>query len=105
MGEYTLLAIAAVLFSVTVDIAVLRTRLIFNKKFWVFWLVMFVLIFIINGYLTWRPIVLYGEGHYLGVRLFTIPIEDFLYGFSLLTLNICIWEFYTRRISAKRINE
>ena len=97
MKEYTLLAIAGVIISIIVDTLVLRTRLILNKKFWVFWIVMFVLIFIINGYLTWRPIVLYGEGHYLGIRLFTIPIEDFLYGFSLLTLNISIWEFYTRR--------
>jgi lycopene cyclase domain-containing protein len=97
LKEYTLLAIAGVIISVIVDVLVLRTRLVFNKKFWVFWIVMFVLIFIINGYLTWRPIVLYGEGHYLGIRLFTIPIEDFLYGFSLLTLNISIWEFYSRR--------
>lgn len=102
MKEYTLLAIAGVIISVIVDVLVLRTRLVLNKKFWVFWVVMFILIFIINGYLTWRPIVLYGEGHYLGIRLFTIPIEDFLYGFSLLTLNISIWEFFSRR---KAVNE
>ncbi len=101
MKEYTLLALAGVLIAVITDIAVLKTRLIFNKKFWVFWCVMFVLIFIINGYLTWRPIVLYGEGHYLGIRLFTIPVEDFLYGFSLLTLNISIWEFCNKKRLAK----
>jgi lycopene cyclase domain-containing protein len=99
MKEYTLLAVAGVLLAVIVDMFVLRTKLILNKKFWVFWYVMFVLIFIINGYLTWRPIVLYGEGHYLGLRLFTIPIEDFLYGFALLTLNISIWEFCSKKIN------
>lgn len=102
MKEYTLLAVAGVVLAVIVDMLVLKTRLILSKKFWVFWCVMFVLIFIINGYLTWRPIVLYGEGHYLGVRLITIPVEDFLYGFALLTLNIAIWEFYNRKRLAEK---
>lgn len=97
MLEYTFLALIAVLFAVVTDVTILKTRLVFNKKYWVFWIVMFCLIFIVNGYLTWRPIVIYGEGQYLGTRLFTIPIEDFFYGFALLTLNISIWEFYTKR--------
>lgn len=98
MKEYTLLAVAGVILAVIIDMLVLKTRLLLNKKFWVFWGVMFILIFIINGYLTWRPIVLYGEGHYLGIRLFTIPVEDFLYGFALLTINIAIWEFCTKKL-------
>jgi lycopene cyclase domain-containing protein len=102
LKEYTLLAVAGVILAIVVDMLVLKTRLMLSKKFWVFWCVMFVLIFIINGYLTWRPIVLYGEGYYLGVRLFTIPIEDFLYGFALLTLNITIWEFYNRKRLAEK---
>jgi lycopene cyclase domain-containing protein len=98
LKEYTLLAIAGVLIVIFIDLVILKTRLILTKKFWLFWCVMFILIFIINGYLTWRPIVLYGEEYYLGIRLFTIPIEDFLYGFALLSLNISIWEFCTKRI-------
>ena len=100
MKEYTLLAIISVLLVIILDF-VLRTRLVLNKKFWVFWAVMFVLIFIVNGYLTWRPIVIYGESFYLGIRLFTIPVEDFLFGFSLITSNIVLWEFYTRKIEEK----
>jgi lycopene cyclase domain-containing protein len=99
--EYTILAFISVLAVLIVDL-LLKTRLIRNKKFWIFWVVMFILIFIVNGYLTWRPIVLYGEGHYMGIRIFTIPIEDFLYGFSLITLNIAIWEFMTQRITERR---
>jgi lycopene cyclase domain-containing protein len=96
MKEYTLLAAISVLLTVALDF-ILRTRLVLNKKFWIFWAVMFVLIFIVNGYLTWRPVVIYGEGFYLGIRLFTIPIEDFLFGFSLITSNIVLWEFYTQK--------
>jgi len=100
MKEYTLLAVISVLFALTLDF-VLGIKLIRNKKFWVFWLIMFVLIFIINGYLTWRPIVIYGESFYLGIRLFTIPVEDFLFGFSLITSNIVLWEYYTKRMKEK----
>jgi lycopene cyclase domain-containing protein len=100
MNEYTLFAVISVLFAVTLDF-VLRTKLILNKKFWIFWAVMFVLIFIVNGYLTWRPIVIYGEGFYLGIRLFTIPAEDFLFGFSLITSNIILWEYCTGKMKEK----
>jgi len=92
--EYTVLASVSVILVIITDL-VLGTRLILNKKFWVFWGVMFILMFIINGYLTWRPIVIYGDKFYLHVRLFTIPVEDFLFGFSLITSNIIIWEYFT----------
>lgn len=96
MKEYTILAFISVFVAVLFDLF-LRTKLLVNRKFWIFWCVMFVLIFIVNGYLTYRPIVMYGEGFYLGIRLFTIPIEDFIYGFSLITMNIALWEFFTRK--------
>jgi len=105
MKEYTLLAVISVLTAVITDF-VLKTRLILNKKFWVFWVVMFIMISIVNGYLTWRPVVIYGEGFYLGIRLFTIPVEDFLFGFSLITLNISIWEYMTKKyLSAENVKD
>lgn len=100
MKEYTILSVFAVFLAVLTDF-LLRTGLFKNKKFWIFWGVMFVLIFIVNGYLTWRPIVMYGENYYLGIRLLTIPVEDFLYGFALLTMNISIWEYFTRKFKNK----
>ncbi|MBZ0202714.1 MAG: lycopene cyclase domain-containing protein [Ignavibacteria bacterium] len=100
MKEYTILAVFAVFLAILTDF-LLRTKLLKNIKFWIFWGVMFVLIFMVNGYLTYRPIVLYGKSFHLGIRLFTIPIEDFLYGFALLTMNISIWEYFTRRFKNK----
>lgn len=104
MKEYTLLALIFVLLAVAMDL-ILKTRLVYNKKFWIFWAVMFVLMFIVNGFLTWRPVVIYGEGFYLGIRLFTIPIEDFLFGFSLITSNIVLWEFYTQKKENKNTQQ
>mgnify|MGYP001224293747 FL=1 len=102
MKEYTILAFLAVAAAIVIDM-ILKTRLLKNKKFWVFWAVMFVLIFIVNGYLTWRPIVLYNDNFYLGIRLFTIPIEDFFYGFALLTMNISLWEYFTRKFKQQNV--
>jgi lycopene cyclase domain-containing protein len=96
MKEYTILAILFTLLSLLLD-RILKTKLITNKRFWKFWLVMFGIICLVNGYLTWRPIVVYGEAFFLGIRLFTIPIEDFLFGFSLLTSNLVLWEYFTKR--------
>jgi lycopene cyclase domain-containing protein len=52
---------------------------------------------IFNGYLTWRPVVLYGEAYQLGIRIYTIPIEDFGYGYALILLCTILYEFFKRR--------
>lgn len=102
MMEYTYLVIAGILLVVLLDI-ILKTHLLMKKIFWIYWGVIVVLMFIVNGYLTWRPIVIYNESKMLGIRLFTIPVEDFFFGFSLIGLNLIIWEFYNRKI--KKVND
>ena len=61
--------------------------------------------FIVNGVLTgsWtqHPVVWYNDQENLGIRLFTIPIEDIFYGFELILLNIF---FYKRLKSASRMH-
>ncbi len=52
---------------------------------------------IFNGYLTWRPVVLYGEAYQLGIRIFTIPIEDFGFGYALILLCTIFYEYFRRR--------
>jgi len=98
MKEYTIIAVIFVVLSLILD-RILKTKLTSDKRFWIFWVIMIVISFIINGYLTWRPVVMYSEAQYLGFRLFTVPVEDFLFGFSLVTSNIAIWEFITRKKS------
>ncbi len=50
----------------------------------------FILVF--NGYLTARPVVVYGEAYQMGYRIWTIPIEDFGYGFTLMFFNTMLYE-------------
>jgi len=101
--EYTISAITGVVVVVTVDLF-LKTRVTTQGKFWVFIVVMFLFKILVNGYLTARPIVLYGEEFFLGVRLFTIPLEDFFFGFSLITTSVVLWE-YLRESKGKPMNK
>jgi lycopene cyclase domain-containing protein len=50
------------------------------------------LILVFNGYLTARPVVLYEDSVISGVRIGTIPIEDFGYGYALILLCTIIYE-------------
>ncbi len=51
-----------------------------------------IMMLIFNGYLTARPVVLYDPAYQLDWRIVTIPVEDFFYGFTLIFLNIIIYE-------------
>lgn len=97
--EYTYAACISVVAVVLLD-ALARTRVLRRRRFWIFIGVMFGFKTIVNGYLTFRPIVLYGDGFTLGVRLFTIPVEDYLYGFGLITASIIVWEHLRRKMPA-----
>jgi lycopene cyclase domain-containing protein len=47
---------------------------------------------LVNGILTALPVVRYHEGHFSGIRLFTIPLEDAAYSFLLLLANVAVYE-------------
>ena len=94
MKEYTLLSILAAITVAVLDLVILRTKILRQSTFWIFLLVMYAFKTIVNGYLTWRPIVMYGEEFNLGIRIVTIPVEDYVYGFSLIALSVVVWEHF-----------
>lgn len=59
--------------------------------------------FIMNGILTGccteNPVVWYAEGQKVAPRLFTIPMEDILYSFTLVTANMLLFEIFQKRLS------
>ena len=103
MKEYTLCSLLAALLVVAVD-RLLNTRVLGQKRFWLFLSVMYGFMILVNGYLTWRPVVLYGERFFLGVRLGTIPVEDFVYGFALIAGSIVVWEYVKGRTTTREQN-
>ncbi|MGM0620764.1 MAG: lycopene cyclase domain-containing protein [Bacteroidota bacterium] len=62
-------------------------------KFYLTFIIALVPMMIVNGILTALPVVEYNEMHNLGIRIFTIPIEDFGYFFLLLLMNLTIYEY------------
>lgn len=61
--------------------------------FFVSYIIHLIPFFVVNGILTSVPIVLYNNDQNLGIRLFTIPIEDTTYSLLLLIMNVTIYEF------------
>ena len=61
--------------------------------------------FLCNGLLTGtglkEPVVLYNPSQMIGFRVFSIPIEDFIYGFELQLLNVYLFEYFRRRVKSK----
>ena len=96
MKEYTVAAVVSVVITLVLD-RTLGTRLLQRKEFWIFLAVMYAFKVLANGYLTWRPVVIYGADFFLNIRLFTIPLEDFLYGFSLITSSVILWEYFRKK--------
>ncbi|MBS1612855.1 MAG: lycopene cyclase domain-containing protein [Bacteroidetes bacterium] len=47
---------------------------------------------VVNGLLTYLPVVVYNNTQNCGIRIGTIPIEDFAYALVLLGMNIAIYE-------------
>ena len=70
----------------------LRTHLLLEPKTYLYLAIVAVLILVFNGYLTARPVVLYGEAYQSGYRMLTIPVEDFGYGFTLVLFNAMLYE-------------
>ena len=70
----------------------LRTHLLRRPKTYLYLAIVAGLVLVFNGYLTARPVVLYGEAYQSGYRILTIPVEDFGYGFTLTLFNAMLYE-------------
>lgn len=47
---------------------------------------------LVNGFLTAIPVVLYNDAENLGIRFYTIPLEDVFYGMLMVFMNIVLYE-------------
>lgn len=95
MPEYTLLAVLSVIALVAAERLWWRTGLFRTSRYWISMGIVGFFQVLVDGWLTKlsAPIVLYAPAHHLGVRApWDIPIEDFLFGFSMVTLAILLWE-------------
>lgn len=100
MNEYLIASVAAVVVVVVVELAWLRTGIFATATFWISYGVIVFFQCLVDGWLTKlsSPIVVYNADHTSGWRApFDIPVEDFAFGFALVTLSIMLWEWAGRR--------
>ena len=63
---------------------------------WLYLAISYVPFVLANGVLTALPIVMYGPEAIWGVRVYTIPLEDFFYSFSMLGFNLLVHLVFRR---------
>ena len=99
---YSWAAVVGVLAAVGLDLVVLRTRLLRRKAFWTSYVIILMFQLVVNGVLTARHIVNYAPGTIIGRRLAYAPVEDLLFGFSLVLQTLACWDYWGRSAAASR---
>ena len=92
---YTAPAVLAVVAVGALELAVLRTGLFRRPAYWLSMLIVLGFQIPVDGWLTKlsSPVVIYDDHQITGVRFpFDIPIEDYLFGFALVTAVLLLWE-------------
>ncbi len=95
MREYTVLAVLVVAGVVAFELIVVRTGLLKTRAYWISMAICYAFMIGVNGWLTKlsAPIVVYDESASSGWRFpWDIPVEDYLFGFALLTLAMLLWD-------------
>lgn len=94
---YTMLAALGVVLAVTLDLLVLRTKLLRTKGFWIAYGIVLFFQLITNGLLTGLRVVRYDPNTIIGLRIVFAPVEDLLFGFALITATLSLWVFLGAR--------
>jgi lycopene cyclase domain-containing protein len=88
-------AALAVLAVCALELGMLRTGLFRRPAYWLSMLIVLGFQIPVDGWLTKlsSPIVIYDDKQLSGLRFpFDIPVEDFLFGFALVTAVLLLWE-------------
>ncbi len=105
MPEYSLLTMISIIAVLLAELLLLRTGILRTARYWITMIIVWAFQIPVDGWLTKlpEPIVIYRRSAMLGIRFpWDIPVEDFGFGFSMVTLAIMVWEYAGRRRSAGR---
>lgn len=97
---YTVMTVAAIVAVVAWELVVARTGILRRSSFWLSMGIVWFFQIFVDGWLTKlsSPIVLYAPETFSGIRIFfDSPIEDFGFGFAMITLTLVTWEQLGRR--------
>jgi len=94
---YSDIALDAVMVAVICDLFFTRTQMLTKGIFWLTYSLILPFQLLTNWWLTSKNIVMYSPSEIIGRRLAGAPIEDLLFGFSLILFTLTLWEFFLRR--------
>lgn len=89
--SYTALAVISVLVVLALEFTIIRSRLLHQNTFYFAYAIVLFFQLLTNGYLTKNNIVIYDPTAILGIRIAFAPVEDLLFGFSLVFLSMALW--------------
>ena len=101
---YTLPAALAVVAVLGLEFFVWHTGLFRRPAYWISMIIVFGFQILVDGWLTKlsAPIVIYNERHTSGIRFpFDIPVEDFLFGWVMVTATLLLWDRLRSRAQPK----
>jgi lycopene cyclase domain-containing protein len=104
VGEYTAAALVAAILVVVVELAWLKTGLFRTLAYWLSMAIIFFFQVLVDGWLTKlsAPIVRYNPDEFSGIRFpWDIPVEDYLFGFALVTLVMLLWDRAGRTVGGR----
>jgi lycopene cyclase domain-containing protein len=100
MPEYTVLTAFAVVAVVVAELVYFKSGIFTTAQYWWSIVIIFAFQILVDGWLTKlsAPIVIYDPKEVLGLRTpWDIPVEDFGFGFAMVTLAILLWRRWLDR--------
>jgi lycopene cyclase domain-containing protein len=76
---------------------VTKIHLFTRKVFWTSYAIILPFQLLTNWWLTSRNIVMYKEEAIIGIRIASAPLEDLIFGFSLLLGVLTLWVFIGKK--------
>ena len=95
--SYSQIAITSIALAVIFDLFILKRKLLTKKAFWISYAIILPFQLLTNWWLTSREIVSYSPDAIWGPRIASAPVEDLLFGFSLILITLDNWVTVTRK--------
>lgn len=96
---FTVMIFTALVFLVNL---INKNKLFTSKIYWIWILFTYIPFFIVNYLLTSLPIVEYSPKAIWGIRITSIPFEDFFYSFSMLSFNLFFYLLFKEKWQRKK---
>jgi len=98
---YSDIALDAVMIAIIADLFILRTQMVTRGLFWLSYGLILPFQLLTNWWLTSKSIVMYTPDAIIGRRLAGAPIEDLLFGFSMILLTLALWDYFSSKSSER----